>query len=817
MIQVLVTSTVLIAAILALRYFLKGRVNPRVIYALWALAALRLLLPVSVPLSVSVMNRVDTAPAQSFIDEHIVYIPTQNIPPTAQTVQPADAGAASAEQHQDLAVPWIYLLWAGGAAVVGGYFLFVNLRFSHRIKKERRIHPDCHSKLPVYEADSILSPCLFGVLHPSIYITPKSAQDLQMLRHVLVHETCHYRQKDHIWAFVRVLCVSLYWFHPLVWIAAACSRNDSELSCDQLVIETIGEKERIPYGKTLLEMVQHDSSLSNLGCTATTMSGKASKIKQRITMLLHTPRTTAWVITGIVLCSVVLVSCTFTGRQQIKEESGAEAATPQEEEGPLSAEQAVDQLMQSLSVKDGVVSFTIPKGYPDPSGWWISVYGNAANTNGRKIAELFLFEERNNNREWEPGKTYQIDLNEREYFDLHLEVFPLTEDEEWISRPVDLLEFAKIEPNIGWQTVSITFPSYPIPEDENGIQTDVEPFDVRMTVPSNWLFSVPREEEGVLYAPIIIHDTENRIGSIGFNLYEPTTEPIAPEDEYKSVLSELRLNRMDLWSEYTAVRRTEHGESAICGIIYMDPEYMEEHPDADWASVPEKETVGITIYDRERKVYAALRFDSETSVPQEMLQTIAQSIEIVPSDYGLTGRRYQGDYAPRDYSKIKIVDAQGNDISKIVIDLWYCASDMCNVDGYVMFEMENGPKYDELIDYNEVMPTVFTENGIRQYEACPVVDLQKKDGRVYRLGPWKTGYHYAKAMTDMKAIETKEDEITMRVTCEMPSFFMASAMPDYQPEYNDTLFTVKKENGIWLVEDYLHFEDPAWKERMKNQ
>ena len=47
MLEILISSTVLILALAALRVFLRGKLNPRLQYALWLLAALRLLLPVS--------------------------------------------------------------------------------------------------------------------------------------------------------------------------------------------------------------------------------------------------------------------------------------------------------------------------------------------------------------------------------------------------------------------------------------------------------------------------------------------------------------------------------------------------------------------------------------------------------------------------------------------------------------------------------------------------------------------------------------------------------------------------------------------------
>ena len=57
MLETLITSSVLILIIAALRFFLRGKVSNRVIYGLWLLAALRLALPFSLAeSSVSIMN-----------------------------------------------------------------------------------------------------------------------------------------------------------------------------------------------------------------------------------------------------------------------------------------------------------------------------------------------------------------------------------------------------------------------------------------------------------------------------------------------------------------------------------------------------------------------------------------------------------------------------------------------------------------------------------------------------------------------------------------------------------------------------------------
>ena len=47
------------------------------------------------------------------------------------------------------------------------------------------------------------SPCLSGLFHPAIYLTPEVAENETALRHVLAHEATHYAHKDHIWSALR--------------------------------------------------------------------------------------------------------------------------------------------------------------------------------------------------------------------------------------------------------------------------------------------------------------------------------------------------------------------------------------------------------------------------------------------------------------------------------------------------------------------------------------------------------------------------------------------------------------------------------------
>ncbi len=136
----------------------------------------------------------------------------------------------------------------------------------------------------VYRAEGLPSPCLYGVLRPAVYLTPESFESEARLRHILAHELTHRRHLDHIWPMVRGACLLIHWFNPLVWLAAALSKRDCELACDEGTHLRLGEDSRVEYGRTLVGMMAAPRPM-DLFCCATTMTGGKRGIKERIALI----------------------------------------------------------------------------------------------------------------------------------------------------------------------------------------------------------------------------------------------------------------------------------------------------------------------------------------------------------------------------------------------------------------------------------------------------------------------------------------------------------------------------------------------------
>lgn len=330
MIEWVVSSCILILVVIALRYLLRGRISLRLQYALWLLVLARLLLPVSFgSTDISVMSVVEKAPTVQAV-ESVRGVDTiwqadngsvegypvgPLLPDTPVTVAPSVTNDQFGRMESALTLRKLLLpIWWCGAVVTLLVFLSANLRFAGRLRKSRCPLAVEGAALPVYVAEERAVPCLFGLFRPAIYVTQAAADDPELLRHTVAHETTHFRHGDHVWALLRAVCLALHWWNPLVWWAAKLSRQDGELACDEATIRALGEGERAAYGRTLIRMAC-GRGVSPL-LTATTMDGGKTSLHERIVLLAKKPRTAVTAAIAVVLAAALCIACTFTGAKK---------------------------------------------------------------------------------------------------------------------------------------------------------------------------------------------------------------------------------------------------------------------------------------------------------------------------------------------------------------------------------------------------------------------------------------------------------------------------------------------------------------------
>ncbi len=323
--EILITSSVLILLITAVRYLFRDQISRRLQYALWGLVALRLLIPVSLPgASFSVLSGVERLETRWTEPPAAVTVPDVMVPAVPDVILPGvtvtipDVPVSYVPQTPVLeqrVTDWGAILrgvWWGGAAVMAAWFLFVNVSLSRKLKKSRVPYETDLVPLPVYLTDAVVSPCLFGLFRPAIYLTPRAVRDEETLHHVLTHETCHWVHNDHWISALRCLCLCIYWFDPLVWLAAFLSKADGELACDESVIRTLGSHKRLSYGRTLVDMIAPGHNPSGIFCAATTMISGKKTIRQRVLRIARNKKALLWAAAVVVLLAAVGVGCTFT-------------------------------------------------------------------------------------------------------------------------------------------------------------------------------------------------------------------------------------------------------------------------------------------------------------------------------------------------------------------------------------------------------------------------------------------------------------------------------------------------------------------------
>ena len=334
--EILLTSSALILALLALRQLFRRTVSRRMQYALWLLVLVRLLVPVNVgTLAHNVLSA--AAPVQTVVEERldtpVLYVqdgterrPAQLLPgkeSQGEPLSPPSGAAQTAPADEYYTVTPTYrtvtlsealtYVWSAGMAGVGAWFLFTNLRFARALRKARTPYSVEGCRYPVYLVSALPSPCLFGVLRPAVYLNEKALQSPDALRFVLAHEQTHARHLDPLWSLLRGVCLTVYWFDPLVWLAAVLSREDGELACDEGTLRALGADERAAYGKTLLALVPVCDKPQNPLLGATTMTSGKRSLKERVTCIAENRQAKAVAVFAAVALAAAVCAVSFTG------------------------------------------------------------------------------------------------------------------------------------------------------------------------------------------------------------------------------------------------------------------------------------------------------------------------------------------------------------------------------------------------------------------------------------------------------------------------------------------------------------------------
>lgn len=251
--ELIIFPAIPVLLLVLIKPLLKNRVKPSIRYALWLIVVIRMLLPVAFP-SIPFMA-INSSDSDSEIADEINQLPPDT-PFASSTEYEAGTTAEDILNEQDTTLLTNgYALslrgfWIIGSTVMFLFFAITRIYFYLRLKNYRTRY-ECSSKIPVYVMDNRRDCFMFGFFSKKIYIGQELI-DNNLADYAIAHYESHSRQLDNIWLLIRNLLLTVYWFHPAIWIAASHAVKDGEYACNMLTVKTLGEDKYPEYKEFII-------------------------------------------------------------------------------------------------------------------------------------------------------------------------------------------------------------------------------------------------------------------------------------------------------------------------------------------------------------------------------------------------------------------------------------------------------------------------------------------------------------------------------------------------------------------------------------
>ena len=362
MLKEVLTVSALIAVVLLVRAIFKNRVPKRMLYALWLVVLLKLCLPgtlVSLPVlpaedaavpAQSAERPVQTAPVIQQPAQTVMQPQTpaqQQVSPAHETAKPAAKPLATAQILQ--------IVWFSGSALLGLWLFSAWAVFTIRLHRDRRFVGK-RGGTCIYVSDAVKSPCLAGLI-PAVYLTEDVLRN-DTTELIVRHELTHLHHLDFLWSLCRTIAVIVYWWNPLIWLAAICSKRDAELACDEAVAAGLQPEQRIAYARAILAQAPRKKAALSLA---------GPPVKERILFLTKKQRTS---VLCVILALLLVASATGCSFAELTRQKAGEITMP-DHAADSSANATPQEADSALPVMDTVelIGFVADSQTP-----WIELY-----------------------------------------------------------------------------------------------------------------------------------------------------------------------------------------------------------------------------------------------------------------------------------------------------------------------------------------------------------------------------------------------------------------------------------------------------------
>jgi beta-lactamase regulating signal transducer with metallopeptidase domain len=315
-IQMSISAGILILMVVAVRRIAIHKLPKKTFMLLWGMVLIRLSVPFYIPvtseLPVNIFETIGGAvmpftEASGFGEFEIIPDVIQH--GGTDILLPTDSGI----EKQFVTVITLWIVWSVGALGLALFFLVAHIRrrreysaslpveyaYAREWLKEQKIRR-C---IQIRQSDKVSAPLTYGIFKP-IILFPKTIdwQDETKLKYVLTHEIIHIKRFDILtkWLLAAVLCV--HWFNPLVWVMYILANRDIELSCDETVLKTFGEKTKSAYAMALVELEENRGAFAPM---FTNFSKNA--LEERTIAIMKTKKIS---IVGIMLAFILILGST---------------------------------------------------------------------------------------------------------------------------------------------------------------------------------------------------------------------------------------------------------------------------------------------------------------------------------------------------------------------------------------------------------------------------------------------------------------------------------------------------------------------------
>lgn len=179
-----------------------------------------------------------------------------------------------------LLVNCLVIIWLVGAS----YQIVKKMSLFFRLKKivsnSKSVH-DHNFDIAVKSSHETEIPFLYAFAR-KVVILPETMMQWpeQRIGHVITHEMCHLRRKDHWHLWLIHMIQVVYWFHPVLGYLCHRQQQEIELACDQLVLDQ--GVDGLSYSETLLACAAQQRQFNNV----LSISPKPKQIKIRMQSVL---------------------------------------------------------------------------------------------------------------------------------------------------------------------------------------------------------------------------------------------------------------------------------------------------------------------------------------------------------------------------------------------------------------------------------------------------------------------------------------------------------------------------------------------------